>query len=304
MKTLIAGNEKNEVSKKTESIFSKITTRECGILGELKTLEIKDLENISKDMSEINRATNSFGKRQSQFMDLVMTVSHPTPERNLRQILAEIERKRQALAESRFKMKRDLISLLEKKEKSKSINDKYGKMRIEVDIEELETKLKNGMLYVEGALKKIYALQGAYNDIKEKYKLNDWNEKDFERAEEEYHIKKVFEQAFADMVNSLRIGIGNQEYFRQMGINPINARNDLLSYINYEDNKIKKMVEEGDNNPNIGIESMYYFLDAMHEKYKDCTKTVLEKKGINTQGYYDKALFLSNKKKQNNRIMY
>lgn len=296
MKTLIAGNEKNEVSKKTESIFSKITTRECGILGELKTLEIKDLENISKDMSEINRATNSFGKRQSQFMDLVMTVSHPTPERNLRQILAEIERKRQALAESRFKMKRDLISLLEKKEKSKSINDKYGKMRIEVDIEELETKLKNGMLYVEGALKKIYALQGAYNDIKEKYKLNDWNEKDFERAEEEYHIKKVFEQAFADMVNSLRIGIGNQEYFRQMGINPINARNDLLSYINYEDNKIKKMVEEGDNNPNIGIESMYYFLDAMHEKYKDCTKTVLEKKGINTQGYYDKALFLSNKK--------
>jgi hypothetical protein len=60
------------------------------------------IENITRNHPEITRATSLFGKTQSQFMDNTMTVSHMTPLRNARQILAEMERTRNALKEAFF----------------------------------------------------------------------------------------------------------------------------------------------------------------------------------------------------------
>ena len=54
------------------------------------------LQLIEENLPEIKRATSLFNKRQSQFMDNMMTASKLTPLRNLRQILAEIEKAKNA----------------------------------------------------------------------------------------------------------------------------------------------------------------------------------------------------------------
>jgi hypothetical protein len=55
------------------------------------------ISKIQESLPEIQRASSMFFKTQSQFMDNMLTVSHPTPIRNLRQILAEMRKARDAL---------------------------------------------------------------------------------------------------------------------------------------------------------------------------------------------------------------
>lgn len=276
----------------TDNNFVKIITRAADEdLFDFKTIKNTDIAQIATFMTEVNRATNAFGKSQSQFMNHLMTVSNNSPLRNLRQILSEIERKRQALKENTFKLKRDIVKLNQKKERLETISDKYEKILLQIDIEELESNITDARLYVEAAIKTILAYEGAYNDIKTKFDIGNWDEKDFELAEEEHHIKKAFEQAHADMIATGRINQGNHEYFRQVGINPQNALNDLVTYITKEDARMNEMVQLGDNNPNIGIQSFITFLNDMAEKYKGCSRKVLEIRGINPDGHYDQSLF-------------
>ena len=103
----------NELEKNTLSIFGssnvmdRIITRGAEEkIAELKILSTNQLAEISENISEINRATTPFGRSQSGYMNYMMTVSAYTPVRNARQILAEIESRRQALKENIFKQKR------------------------------------------------------------------------------------------------------------------------------------------------------------------------------------------------------
>ena len=288
------------VKRETDSIieftdnkdFVQIITRAADEnLFEFQSIGKAEIAQIASFMTEVNRATNAFGKSQSQYMNHIMTVSNNSVYRNLRQILSEIERKRQALKENTFKLKRDIITLIQKRELVQKEQEKYAKLMLEVDIEELESNITDARLYVEAALKTILAYEGAYNDIKSKYNIDRWDEKDFELSEEEHHIKKAFEQAHADILSTSRINQGNHEYFRQVGINPQNAFADLTTYMAREDKRMTEMVSAGDPNPNIGIESFVQFLDDMATKYRGCSAKVLALKGINPNGHYDNSLF-------------
>jgi hypothetical protein len=262
-------------------------------LFELKSLNSQDIIKIAEFMPEVNRATNAFGKTQSQFMNNVMTISSFSPIRNLRQCLAEIERRRGALKESVFKLKKDIIMLEQKKEEYSGEGEKYKKLLLSVEIEELESNIADARLYIEGALKTIYSYELAYKDIMRKFNIPlDWDEQVFEEAEEEHHIKKAFQQAHADMLSSGRIGQGNHEYFWQCGIHPQSAFNDLSNFIAQENTEYNNSggVLSTDGKK-IGIKSFSDFLNKMYQKYKGSSREILEIKGINPDGFYDVALF-------------
>lgn len=289
--------EKSELLNSISNCIDSITNRD----GKLKVLKSSDFEVIASDMQEIHRATNACGgKTQSQFMDHILTVSHPTPIRNLRQILSTIERSRGALAEARVKIERDYLELECKQDILRKIvemsdTDIFEMKKIEIDIVELKSKILNSTQYIEGAFKKIYYLQQSYKDIMSKHNIKeDWNELDFEREEEEYHIKTAFTQAYMDTIASERIGVGNQTYFIQLGINPMTALIDINIYRKQENDKIKKMADSG-MSPNLGIGSFYTFLNDVYMKYKGCIKDVLNHRGVNSKGYYDNVLYVENK---------
>lgn len=279
---------------------SKIITRATEeVEFKFKTMTPALIEKVASYMPEINRATNAFGKTQSQYMDLVMTVSNHSPYRNLRQILAEVERRRQALKENTIRLKKSMIQEMEVKEQLANIlqvdENKYKIARLQVKLEELQYGIADSRVYVEGALKTITSYMQAYRDIKTKFNIPDnWDEKDFELAEEEHHIKKAFEQAHADVLATGRITQGNHEYFRQCGINPQNALADLLTYMKMEDERMLELTKKGKslNDLNIGIDTFVEFLNNMAKKYQGATRRILEHKGINQNGHYDDPLFM------------
>ena len=81
----------------SDAMHHVITRGATEKMGELKILNKNQLQTMADSMNEIDRATTAYGRTQSSYMDYLMTVSAFTPARNARQILAEIERRRQAL---------------------------------------------------------------------------------------------------------------------------------------------------------------------------------------------------------------
>lgn len=308
-KTDITKKDNNSLDALDNSLFGsksntdKIITRATDEkLFELKALTSEDLTKIANFMPEVNRATNAFGKTQSQFMNNIMTISSFGVYRNLRQVMSEVERRRSALKENVFKMKKQMIELMEKKEQLAKLmtennpENKYKITLLQVEIEELESNTLDARLYIEGALKTIYAYELAYEDMMKNNNVpKDWDEKSFEEDEERHHITKAFQQAHADMISTGRIGQGNHEYMWQCGINPQSAWNDLTIYINEENQKYAESGKGGvlsdQPEPKLEIDSFIKFLNDMYTKYKGSSRKILEMKGIKGDGYYDEAVF-------------
>lgn len=231
------------------------------------------LEIIQSGYPEISRATGLFHKHQSQFMDNMLTVSHITPIRNLRQILAEMNRTRQALGEAHFNIRKKQVRIKEKKEKLLNTSG-YERELLEIEIEEIEWQISNINESAGGAIRKLanYTLQ--YQNIQKEFGLENFDEFDFEEEEEKYHITKAFEQG----LNAARshggiIDEGNQIYFEQIGVNGTVAQNEVSKYLFAE----TRMLQEG-NEPT--HEMQLNFLLSMAEKFKGCSKQYAKWKGM------------------------
>ena len=253
----------------------------------LQTLKSEDLAVISAKMVEVDRATRAFGKTQSQYMDRIMTLTSLSPMRNLRQILAEIEKRRSALREAEVGYMRQKLKheQLQKQLTAETDPDKQAELKI--DLYEIEGQLSASMLYVEGALKQIYAYQSAYDEIRQTYDIDNWDEKDFEAAEERHHIMKAFEQSSAVFQATGTIDAGNHEYFRQIGVHPMTAQIDLMRYFAAIDEQIKNGVA-----PN--IDSFNQFLLDMADRHAGCSQKMIAAKGLLT-GAFEKALYKEGK---------
>lgn len=270
----------------SEQSFRNIVNRP--IDNDLKTLEESDLSAISAGMVEVDRATASFGKTQSQYMDRIMTLTSLSPMRNLRQILAEIEKRRSALREAEIKFMRQKLKYEQTKKLLTNETDPDRIAELKIDQYEIEGQLSASMLYVEGALKTIYAYQAAYDEIRQTYGIDNWDELDFEKAEERHHIMKAFEQASAVFQATGTIDAGNHEYFRQIGVHPMTAQVDLATYFR----KVDEQIQKGEA-PN--IDSFNEFLMQMAERHKGCSQRMIAAKGMLT-GAFEKALYKEGKK--------
>lgn len=236
------------------------------------------LENIAEKFPAIEKATSNFKKTQSQFMDNMLTVSHPTELRNARQILAEIEKSRMALDEAYFGIEKKKITI---KVRQRFIDysevnptDEFELELAKVEIAELESQIKNSMGYVEGAIRKINAYMNQYNAILKSVGKEEFTEQDFEEDEERYHIMKMFEQALcAARAHGGIMDEGNQIYAHQIGINGTMAQTEIERYLNVEVDLISKGLEPAH-------EMTVKWLKAMYEKYKGSAKKYAQLKGM------------------------
>lgn len=242
------------------------------------------VEIINQTLPEINRATNLFNKTQSQFMDNMLTVSHITPIRNLRQILAEIKRTRQALGEAYYAIQKKRVEIEKKQQEKVGISgfSPLNLKRLDIEIEELDWQISCIQENVSGAIRKLtnYSLQ--YKSIQEHYHLQNFNEQDFEEEEERYHITKAFEQALNAARVTGRIDEGNQIYLEQLGINGTVAQVEVINYLNRESYLLSPVDSRG--NPKLVVEPTHEmqlgFLLSMADKFKGCTKRYAAWKGM------------------------
>lgn len=278
-------------------IFTRAADPNTNSLVEFHAIDEKALAKIAKDMPEINRACRVFGRQNSQATGKLMSLSMiaQSPYRRLKQCLAKIERKRGALKENIFKLRREKVELnklLRKKnkiaEKIKSVpegqdyyeeeigdrvvavdlEDLFSDLElVQIDIEEKVANISDTNIYTEGALKEIGMYQDAYKEIMETYDIpENWDEADFERTEVEEHVKTAFLHAVRDVQMTGRLNVGTCEYLEQFGVSPAIAFKHVQIYLQEVDGSVM-LNEKGELSSTSDIDHLYDFLDKMYLKY-------------------------------------
>ena len=263
-------NNANKIVKfdtnKTDEHKSHLALQES--VGGLATITDEKLAIISQKMVAIDRANNTAGRSETQTTNQLMTLTMLTdsPYRRLRQCLAQIEKKRGALDEQYFRMKKKQVLI-------KQWYEKGDEMSV-LKAQEAEHSLMRSKNYIDGAFKEIATFQCAYDEIREAHNIPDnWDERDAEEAEIDHHIKQAFRQAHREMVGTGCITSGNMEYLEQYGVHIQTATRLIADYIASED----EMIVKGQM-PTVA--HLYAFLDRMAETFHDAHKTVMQRIGI------------------------
>jgi len=242
---------------------------------------------IGKALPELNRAREYFGKTQTQFMDNVMTLSAPTPMRNIHQILANIEQIRSALSAHHFKSRRLAVELRQLKKKLEQTITEDDAELLQIDIDEKISQQKEGEIYVSGAIRRLANYTEQYNSLIEHIKkenpgLGKFDEIDFELVEERYHIMKAFEQALgAARSHGGVIDEGNHIYFYQLGINGTAAQLEMNNYLVSEGRLVDAIGKGQMSESKMPTHAdTLEFLERMAKKYKGCSSGFAKWKGM------------------------
>jgi hypothetical protein len=231
---------------------------------------------IKESLPEIQRSTSLFFKTQSQFMDSMLTVSHNTPLRNIRQILAEMNQVREAIKEAVIKLKKKEIELKMKHRDLANEKDELKGDLLEVEILEIQSNADSTRGYISGAIRKLTNYTEQYNSIIAKHNIKDFTEEDFEKEEERYHIMKAFEQGLCSArSHGGTIDEGNHIYFSQIGINGYHAQVEVDNYLKTERDLLSKNI--------VPSHAMYIaFLNNMADHFAGSAEAYAKSKGMAT----------------------
>ena len=190
-------------------------------------LDRQALARIDQGMVEVDRAIKSFGRKNSQTTAKLMslTMLSEGPIRRLRQCLAEIDKRRQALVENAFLLRELDLDL-------QDLQAEAVTSRIRIQIERKQWQKSETIRLMEGSLKDIAALQDAYTQIRVAHGIReDWDESDFEAAEVKAHVMSAFRLAYSDVMTHGRLSAASVEYLQQFGIHPAAAHNEVSAYV-------------------------------------------------------------------------
>lgn len=229
---------------------------------EIKSFGGKDLSSNLSDaelaISQIGNDLRIHNHSNTQFSWKRFVLSHKGGLRNIRQITAEINKKRMALHEAKHKYNKKKIKLesLQDKVKNGTDLDRFVIMEANADICEITESLELLLSPIEGAIKDILTLKSVYDEIIKEYP--NYTEVDLEREEVAYWIRRVFSQSLRDIRQSGSVTSGNQHAIEQMGFNVSYIINILTDYL-----KNEKMCAD------IHGEKLAEFLEWCVEKYSE-----------------------------------
>lgn len=237
-------------------------------LSELATMTPDKVALIAERMVEIDRASKTTGRSDTQTTNQLMTLTMmaSSPYRRLRQCLAQIEDRRIAIEHNYFKLRKTEIRIKKWLEKGDELSL--------LNVQEAEFSRERSKIYIDGALKELAVFQEAYDEIRRNHDIpEDWDELDAERDEIKHHIRQVFRQGHRDMVLTGSITQGNAEYFEQFGIHLQVAKKCIQEYIRAVDDAI-----ENEQAPNVN--HLYRFLDRMVDTFLNAHQDVLSDIGL------------------------
>ena len=215
------------------------------------------VERVKNALPAIDRHTRIFDRKNSQttiqLMTLTMLGGH-SPLRMLRQVTAEVEKRKNALYEAQHNVakKQEEIDVLEEKQNLTSV-EKAELIKLKHDVNQINNK-------ANGSLKDIATLADAYDNIMSNNRIKDWNEEDFENEEKGHHVRRGFEMLYRNLVEYSRAKEATLEYLQQYGVHAQMAITEVSGYITHASNLIKeKRILDATHLEN--------FLDEMKDKY-------------------------------------
>ena len=222
---------------------------------------------VNEFLPELDEKTKFFDRNNSQstlsMMSLTMLNGH-SPLRMLRQVLAETEKRKMALAEAQVSHAQAL----------KKIDKLQEKVFLEPDNKIAQAKLRAAFVGIEsmeskinGSFKDIATLITAYNNMKENFGVEDWTEEEFEDSEKKHHVRRGFELMYRNLLDGGRASTSTIEYMQQYGVHPQVGFVEVQGYIAVVNELISKQQIPHSNH-------LEEFLDAMADKYyKESDKT-------------------------------
>ncbi len=202
---------------KSES-FGGLTLFENAQRADLAIANTKDLQNI-------------WNRSHTQWMWRHLNLTYLDPHKNMRQVAAEIARKRQALNEAKWNQIRAEVKIrkIEEQLANPESLEYWTEVDLKVKLAEHQEKLAEGMSYIEGAMKDILALNELFEQLKSK--VDEFTEMDIERAESKAHLRRSIVQCIRDVRQGGSISKGEQEYLEQIGVNPMKMMLRIREYV-------------------------------------------------------------------------
>jgi hypothetical protein len=221
---------------------------------------------VTEKLPELTEKTRAFDRSNSQTTLNMMTLTMmngQSPMRMLRQVLAEVEQRKMALAEAQLTHAKLLadIEALETKEKTPVVE---AELRLKyVSQSMIESK-------VNGSFKDIAALIDAYDNIKAKHGIGDWDETTYEAEEKRHHIRRGFEFLYRNLIEYGRAKEVTIEYLQQYGVHVQVALGEVSGYINF----VNERIVAGERPSGADME---VFFDTMADKYAPCADEASER---------------------------
>lgn len=285
-------NDINKEIIKPDGKFNSIITKAADINAlTFKTIDEKKMDEIVEFMPEVNRAVSSFSKQNSQTTSSLMVLGmlESGPYRVLRQILAQIEKKRAALKENVYEFEEKKLKYEDLGEKLKKLTtedlpDRFEERKLCLKRDKIASDIVDATVHIEAALKELGAYQERYKEVCKNNNIPEqWDEEDFEKSEVEHHIKAMFRNAIRDRMQGTH-NQGTMEYFSQFGINSTVAYMLVDEYLLSIRQAISDGIKEG-KLPT--IDSEYAFYDKMYGFFKDEYKRAMKRLGLDSISYAD-----------------
>ena len=193
----------------------------------------ENVEKAETALAELEPLGKIWNHSHSQWMWRHLNLSSFSPIKNLRQISAEISRKKSALIEVKFSYYRKQISLEKINQLLDESEEGLERTELQVDKAEIESGMAGTRLAIEGALKDVLTLHDLYLQIKEQ--TGEITEADAEAVESLTHLQRSIQQCLRDIRQFGSITKGEQEYLEQIGVNPSKMQHTLQAYLEEEE---------------------------------------------------------------------
>ena len=233
----------SEIVKKTNTELKATDPVTFGITPVSKSkINPQAVALVNEYLPELDEKTKFFDRNNSQstlaMMSLTMLNGH-SPMRMMRQVLAETEKRKMALAEaqvSHAKALRNIEKLQDKLFNDPDNNVLSAKLRAAfVGIEMMESK-------INGSFKDIATLINAYNNLKEAHGVEDWSEEEFEESEKRHHVRRGFELMYRNLMDGGRASTATIEYMQQYGVHPQVGLREVQGYIKVVNDMILSLI--------------------------------------------------------------
>lgn len=210
---------------------------------------------VNEYLPEIEQKTRTFDRNNSQHTLSLMTLTMlngQSPFRMIRQVMAEVEKRKMALAEAQVSHAETVAEIEELETKDDPVSQAKFRQK-NVSLMMLESK-------INGSFKDIATLIDAYENIKANNNIDDWDEEAYEREEKRHHVRRGFELMYRNLLDGSRAQTATIEYLQQYGVHPQVALTEVSGYVQHTAQRItqKELMHSND---------LEDFLDQMADKY-------------------------------------
>lgn len=188
---------------------------------------------VDKAIEEVGKLENIWNHSHSQWTWRHLNLNYHAPLNNMRQICAEIAKLKGALNDAKWRNVEVELKIKKiQEELNKEDLDYWKEVELKIKLAKLREGLSEGMVYIEGAMKDVLALNKLYEELREK--VNGFSEVDVEREETKSHLRRSIVQCIRDVRQYGCITKGEQEYVENIGVNPSKLELLLRQYVEEE----------------------------------------------------------------------